>query len=693
MCARPTLDDPVQYLPGVGPIRAGEFARLGVRTVRDLIAHLPSRHALRPQSVPIGSLELGAVATVVGEVRGVRTRGPLHDPTVQTTVVDGTGECTVRWFHSPHLVDKLHHGQVVRLTGKVDVHQDRARFTNPQLAILGDGEDPFADDEDRHDGVYPATAALPSRHIARIIRGTLPQVADQLVDFLPQTLRRRHGLPPRRTAFQRCHEPVKIEDVPVARRRLAYDELLLCQLAVQLARRRAQQSASTEPICVNDEVDRRIRRRLPFALTAGQDRAVAEIRADLARSQPMNRMLQADVGAGKTAVAVYAALAAIAQKQQAALLAPTEVLAEQHRGKLEQYLAGSRVRVGFLSGAIPKSRRAPLLAALAAGEVDLLIGTHALLEPEVRFARLGLVIVDEQQKFGVVQRAALRAKGRAPHTLVLTATPIPRTLAMTVFGDLDVTTITDAPPGRRPVVTRLVTEGKQADAWAFVRSRLQRGQQAYVVFPLVDESEELPLKAACAEGQRLSRSELAGARLEVVHGKMRPADKAAIMERFRGGATQVLVSTTVIEVGVDVPNATVMIVQNAERFGLSQLHQLRGRVGRGEEQSYCLLFPESFGETSLARLRILCATNDGFRIAEEDLRLRGPGELLGTRQHGIPAFKIADLVADFELLEQARDDAAGLLRGDPRLTHPEHRLLREELLRVYADSLPLVDVA
>ena len=692
VASRVTLDQDVQFVRGVGPVRAAEFTKLGVRTVRDLIEYFPFRHEQIPKSQPIGTLELDEVATVIGSLQRVRTGGRSRSASVSATLVDGTGRCRARWFNSPYLADRIHNGQIVRLSGKVGLYRDLAMLTNPAVDVLDDLEDPLSNDEDRYEPVYYGTAGLPTRQIAKVIDAVLDDAVADVDETLPEAIRVQRALPPRPTAILRYHRPTRLEDVHVARQRLAYDEFLLCQLAVQMGRRQAV-GPSSQPIVTGEAVDRRIRGRLPFSLTDGQDRAVTEIRSDLARSVPMNRMLQADVGAGKTAVAVYAALAAIAAGRQVALLAPTEVLASQHLAKIERYLDGSRVRIGYLAGSTTSAARAAMLKALRVGELDWLVGTHALIEPDVRFNDLGLIVIDEQHKFGVEQRAALRGKGRAPHTLVLTATPIPRTLAMTVFGDLDVSTIDGVLPGRKPIVTRLVATDKSGDAWRFVRSRLDAGEQAYVVYPLVEESEAMPLKAATTEMEHLSSSTLAGYRIGLLHGRMRPAEKAEVMARFRAGEIQVLVSTTVIEVGVDVPNATVMVIQHAERYGLSQLHQLRGRIGRGGSKSYCLLFAETEGETSTARLKILCETNDGFRIAEEDLRLRGPGELLGTRQHGLPAFKAADLVTDFEWLEQARDDAAALLRTDPELSKPEHCRLRDALRRQYAGALRLIDVA
>ena len=685
------LDKSVQYLRGVGPARAAEFARLGIHTIGDLMEYFPFRHALIPKSVAIGDLTEGITATIVGEVKRVR-----HKPTTQglvtATIVDATGKCVVNWFHSAYLADRLEPGTVVRLTGKVEGLEKAAAMSNPQTAIIGEDEDPFAHDADRLEPVYEGTSSLPTREIARVIGAVLDGALDEVEEFLPEELRLQRNLPPRRTAIQRYHVPTAAGDVAVARRRLAYDEFLLGQLALQWNRALQAAGPRTQPMPNSDAIDRRIRARLPFQLTAGQQQAVNEIAADLAMPVPMNRLLQGDVGCGKTAVAVYASLVAVAHRHQVALLAPTEVLVTQHVAKFEQYLHGSRVRLGMLSGSTPSKKREALLVDLAKGDIDLLIGTHALLEPDVRFADLALAIIDEQHKFGVAQRAALRAKGVAPHMLVLSATPIPRTLAMTLFGDLDISTIRDQPPGRQSVTTRMVRAEDRGESWKQIRMHLERGEQAFVVYPLVEESEELELKAATVEAKRLAAGELAGIRVDLLHGRMTSAEKKQAMERFRSGETQVLVATTVIEVGVDVPAASVMVIEHAERFGLSQLHQLRGRVGRGDRPAQCLLMTDTTSELPLRRLRVLCATSDGFRIAEEDLRLRGPGELIGKRQHGMPAFRVADLITDLPLLEQARDDAAKLWRSDANLQSPHHGALRSAVMRGYGQVLALGDV-
>ncbi len=681
----------MQYVTGVGPRRAELFGKLGVRTVGDLIQFFPHRHE-RHERTTIADLQPDTIATIVGRVTSFRPRRHHRGPSVIATVTDNTERCSVTWFNAPYVLDRIRPGAIVRLTGKVRDYDGLPQFVNPQVQMLGPDAAPIAADEASSlEPVYPATKELPAGAIRRIINAALPRALPLVREVFPAAYRLARKLPPRAVSIERMHRPTKPADVQRARRRLAYDELLFMQLAVQLARRRRNQTARAEPLRCTPRIDARIRRRLPFTLTAAQDGAIRDIVADLARDRPMHRLLQGDVGSGKTVVAVYAALVAMGNRRQAAVLAPTELLAEQHHRNITRFLEGSRVRCALWIGGGTKRRRTELRNAAAAGTVDLVVGTQAVLEQDIDFKRLGLVIVDEQHRFGVRQRATLRGKGLDPHYLVMTATPIPRSLAMTVFGDLDVSVIDELPPGRAPIQTKLVRPPEFGHTWRFLRSRIECGEQAYVVYPLVEESEKTQLRAATTEARRLAEQELAGLRVGLLHGRMKPAEKEAVMQAFAQHETDVLVATTVIEVGIDVPNATVMMIQHAERYGLAQLHQLRGRIGRGGQPGHCYLMTDSLAGEEHRRLTVLTQTTDGFRIAEEDLRLRGPGELLGTRQHGLPTFRVADLLRDLELVRMARRDAAEIIRADPRLQRSEWRTAREYLLTHYRDRMRFLD--
>ncbi len=698
------LDKPAQFVRGVGPHRAKLLAGVGVETVGDLVEYFPFRFEHQPKPKAIDQLAIEEYATIVGVVESVRGGGGFGSSNVNARVSDGTGTVRVTWFNAPHMRERLRRGDVLRLYGRVGEFEDLAQFANPSVEWLDADADPRTWDYERLVPVYRGTGILTSPQIARLVEAALDEAKGALQrETLPEAIRAKHGFGPRGETVEAMHRPTSPEKAEAARRRLAFEELFLMQLAIGLQRRWSATKARAPKLAVTDEIDARIRKRFPFRLTGAQDRVVREIAADLARDRPMVRLLQGDVGSGKTVVALYAALAAVANKTQCAILAPTEVLAAQHFAGIERYLAGSRVERCLLTGKTPKAERERIVREIGRGRMNLIVGTHAILQEDVGFASLGLVIVDEQHKFGVSQRATLRGKSRGngsraqgppvvPHYLVMTATPIPRTLSMTVFGDLDASVIDQLPPGRQPVVTRIIREKQESEAWLEVRRRLAGGEQAYVVYPLVEESDALDLKAATTEVQRMARDLLPGARVGLMHGRLKGGEKQKVMREFASGKLDVLVSTTVVEVGVDVANATVMVVQHAERYGLSALHQLRGRVGRGTKPSLCLLMTDSRGGTAGQRLSVLCETNDGFRIAEEDLKLRGPGELLGTRQHGLPELRVANLIDDVDVLMRARDDAAQIVRGDPSLRDPAHGGLKAELRRRFRETVAFIDI-
>jgi len=683
------LDTPVQYVKGVGPTRAEQLGRLGVQTAGDLLTYFPRRFDLRRQVQPIDTLRGGEKnVTVAGEILETRYVSHGNRPFFECSLDDGTGWITLKWFHGGYLRKQISKGLTLAASGSVSVYHESLQLINPSHQVLhdADGADLTSDELLP---VYPAGAGLTSGVIASVIKRALPTLAPLVREWFDRDFLAKRGLMGRREAVEGMHRPEDTEHWGQSRRRAAYDECALMQLALALQRMRAI-SRPAHAMPVNEEIDRRIRARFPFPLTPAQGRAIEEISADLAAGRPMNRLLQGDVGSGKTVVALYAALNAIAHGRQVAIMAPTEILAEQHFRKITAYLAGSRVRTALLVGGQAAKKRRFILSQLKSGEIDLIVGTHALLGEKVAFAQLGLVVVDEQHKFGVDQRSGIRGKGYAPHYLVMTATPIPRTLALTVFGDLDVSVIDELPPGRGSTHTRQVAPRDMPQILDFVRERLAAGQQAYFIYPVVNPSESGELKDAVNACEHLRTGPLADFSVALIHGQMPAADKESVMGRFAGGQIQALVASVVIEVGIDVANANVMVIEHAERFGLAQLHQLRGRIGRGRDDAHCILVGVPRNPIATQRLEILCQTTDGFRIAEEDLRLRGPGEFFGTRQHGLPELTVADLVEDFDLLRLARRDAFAIVRDDPALTAPHHQALREAVIRTYSGRMDLI---
>ncbi len=681
----------VQYVKGVGPRRAEAFAEIGINTLEDMLEYYPRDWVFLPEPIKIAQVQTGRTVTVAGVVEQTDFQAYRRKPVFNVTIADETGICYLVWFHGGYLRDKIEPGQVIIVSGKAKLYKHRLQLANPDFTIL---DDPEQASGDYFNGpVYRASGKLTSRYIRSIVRPIADRACELVEEFFDEPFRKKNELMARAGAYRQIHGPDDEMHLAEAKRRLKYDELFLMQLGLAIKRYHVRHRLSAPAIAWNDKIDSRIRRRFPFLLTGDQDSVIEEITADMRTTCPMNRLLQGDVGSGKTVVALYAALLAVANKTQAAIMAPTEILANQHFQGIELYLKGSRVRRELITGGLTGKKRKELTDRLKSGQVDIIVGTVALLQGDIDFANLGLVVIDEQHKFGVQQRSLLR-KDKAPHCLVMTATPIPRTLAMTAFGDLDVSIIRHCPPGRGKVVTKWVQPHNRPEAMEFIRKRLRAGKQAYFVYPRIDnDPADDDARAAVGEYEMLRKEVFPEFEVALLHGQMTSPDKGRVMGNFRSGKVDVLISTVVIEVGVDVPNATIMVIENANRFGMAQLHQLRGRIGRGQSNSFCLLFAETEDETAISRLEIITRSNDGFEIAEHDLKLRGPGELFSTRQHGLPDLKIANIVDDFDLLTLARRDAFALVQGDPTLNEPGHMAIRRALIRRFGGKIGLVDIA
>ncbi len=747
--------------------RTEALARLGVLTVADLIRHLPMRYERQEAEATIEQIVPGTIASARGEVTATRIipRGKL--PRFEVVLVDHTGRLDLVFFNQTYLKAKIYPGVRLRVQGVAKRHGPGLQMANPTLEVLPEegAEESGSESRGAREGnqepnardarvrpVYPASELINSQQIEKVVDVVLESALKQIPDHLPQEFREKRSLPELAAAYRLAHQPQTLDESREAVRRLAYDELLMLQLGVFLRRAQLRGSVRAPVLQWNEAIDKRIRERMPFKFTGAQERVVKEIIADLHKPDPANRLIQGDVGSGKTVVALYAMLVAVANKQQAVLMAPTELLAEQHFASISELLKGSSVKVELLTGTLTEREKATLHKRLAEGDIDIIIGTHALLTEGVRFESLAVAVIDEQHRFGVHQRAALRSKGGtvapsiserqptlieerrsggveeikpaagsisstpaphnpatpsptplplAPHILVMTATPIPRTLALTLLGDLDISTIDELPPGRTPIATRVVDATRSGEVYQYIRTRLDAGEQAYIVVPAIDSGassagqggdEELnDLRTVMA---RLEAHEFAGKRIAAVHGRLKRDTREAIMTRFRAGSIDALVATTVIEVGVDVPNATIMVVEHADHFGLAQLHQLRGRVGRGIKKSICVLMasPPPITPEAEARLSALAASTDGFELAEKDLELRGPGEVFGMRQAGAPPFRVADLARDRDLLGMARRDAIQWINRSPTLHAPGEDLLRKRLMKIHGQWLGLADV-
>ena len=668
------LNRELRFQKGIGPKRANELARAGLQTTDDLLHRMPIRFEDRSQRISSTELKAGGTVSVAGEIIGCGLRRTRRRgfTLFEMLLRDDAGPFRALWINQPFLQGVFAAGQHVVLYGKVELrHPGGLQVTNPQYEVVDPSKETDGSHTDRIVPIYERVGSLTSKRLRGLVLHVLQQLPEELNDPLPEPLRRRHNLPGRRDAFWGAHFPAG--DTPLhalnafrapAQVRLIYEELFLFQLGLAFRRQARAEQQKPRVVRIDDRVRKSALTVLPFRLTAGQRSALRAIVGDMSGPKPMHRLLQGDVGCGKTIVALLAALVAMENELQVALMAPTELLAEQHYLSIRTLLASSRFKTVLLTGSTATGPRRETTRALACGKANLVVGTHALVQQRVRFRELGLVVIDEQHRFGVIERATLQDKGRQPDVLVMTATPIPRTLALTSYGDLDVSFIRDLPPQRRPIRTTVLPDSRRNNAYHFVKKALSEGRQAYVVYPLVTESEKSDLRAATAMFESL-RTMFPDHSVGLLHGRMKSDQRDEVMKRFTIGDVQLLVATTVVEVGVDVPNATVMVVEHAERFGLAQLHQLRGRVGRGPNQSHCwLLHDDEMTEMARARLDALAQSTDGFHIAEQDLLLRGPGEMLGTRQSGLPTLRVANLMRDRNLMEKAlRDAQAALQKG------------------------------
>ena len=667
------LSDPVTILKGVGPSRAKQFESLNIRTLGDLICHFPRGYEDRTKLVDICQLEPDKAAcfkaVVMNTPRTAHIRKGLDMTKVQ--LADHTGRLNVTFFNNRYVTDQLRYGEEYIFYGAINGDFSGYGMTNPTFEAVNAP----AVTTRRVLPIYPLTAGLSNAAVLKAVRQALA-ICDVPAEIIPEQIRRQYGILPAERAYYAIHEPASMEEAQMAKRRLVFEEFFVFSAGLSLLR--ASRAGKTAAAYENTNLQP-FYAALPFELTDAQKRAIGEIVSDVTRGAPMNRLVQGDVGSGKTMVAAAAAYLAAGNHKQAALMAPTEILAEQHYQSLQKLFAPLGLRLCLLTGSMKESEKRRVRESIAAGDIDLAVGTHALLTDATVFADLGMVIADEQHRFGVAQRSKLSAKGADPHVLVMSATPIPRTLALIMYGDLDVSVLDELPPGRQRVDSFLVGESYRARINAFIRKQVAEGHQCFVVCPAVEESEELGIKSAEVWAETLEKTVFPDLRVLLLHGQMKAAQKEAVMAAFAAGEADILVATTVIEVGVDVPNATLMVIEDADRFGLSQLHQLRGRVGRGSAKSFCILTSHNKNAETLRRLKALCGTTDGFRIAEEDLKLRGPGDFFGARQSGLPSFRVADLSFDLQVLKDAQAASARWIDESGTADTPEARALRQRI--------------
>ncbi|MCX5677520.1 MAG: ATP-dependent DNA helicase RecG [Candidatus Omnitrophica bacterium] len=690
-----SLDTPVRYFKGVGPKKSDDLAALGIKTAEDILYYLPARYEDRSKIVKIRDLKMGEAQAIEGEIMTATSRRTKSGRSMfQASVTDRTGIIHAVWFNQPYLKDYLIKSAKVVLYGKVDRY-DRVQIMSPEYEILKEGEAESIHMR-RIVPVYPATGSLSVKYLRGLAFQAVMRYCRSLAERLPTYIIAREHLVDVRFAFRNIHFPATFDNLEKAYRRIVFEEFFMLQLALAI-----KKAGTKEAVGLGHKAGgglmTEFKNSLPFELTGGQKKAIADIEGDMSSGKMMNRLLEGDVGSGKTVVAAHSLVMTVQNGFQGCLMAPTEVLARQHFIGLSELLMPLGINIALLVGGIDPETKSRLYSDIKDGTVNIVVGTHAIIQEAVEFKKLGLAVVDEQHKFGVDQRAILQSKGYKPHMLVMTATPIPRTLALTVYGDLDISVIKELPKGRSPIVTYWVNESKRDKAYDFIREEIEKGRQAYVVCPKIDESDTGPnnwellpknkVQNVTETFDRLKNEVFAGYEIGLLHGRMIPKEKEKVMKDFKKGKIKVLVSTVVIEVGIDVPNATVMLIENAERFGLSQLHQLRGRVGRGEHESYCILLADPKTDEASGRLKAIEGTLDGFQIAEADLEIRGPGEFFGTRQHGLPEIRFGNILKDFGIMELARKEAFDLVKKDPALKEEHHRLLKIALFSRFKDKI------
>lgn len=688
------LETEIQFLKGIGPKRATLLNKIGVQTINDLLFLVPRRYLDRTQLVKIRDLNIDVDGTTCGKViatgaRKTKNKGDL----VRIVVSDETAILEVIWFNRPDLKNKFKVNQQIVLSGNVSYYE-RKQMVNPFYEIISDEN--YDDHSFVYTGsiipIYPLTEGLSNWEIRRPMRNAVDLYVKYLYETLPSYLLNKYQFPEITSAINNLHFPKRLDDAQKAKERLVFDEFFYLELILGLRKLTSQEYKKGRPLKEKGTLTNQLITSLPFDLTQSQKKVLNEIKTDMAKEISMNRLLQGDVGSGKTVIAIYATLIAIENNFQAAFMAPTEILAEQHYLVWSHQLSKINVSSCLLTGSVKTKEKNRIIQEIEQGKIDLVFGTHAIIEENIKFCTLGFVVIDEQHRFGVMQRAALINKGLNPDFLVMTATPIPRTLQMTLYGDLDVSILSEKPPGRKKIITNLTTEKDRLRVYKFIQEKIEQGRQVYIVCPLIEESEKLDLKAAIKTFEEI-KAAFPVNRVGLIHGRLKSSERIAIMEQFRKHELDILVTTTVIEVGVDIANATIMVIEHPERFGLAQLHQLRGRIGRGSEISFCILIP---GDSSFVfaseRLKFFEKNDDGFLLAEKDLELRGPGEILGTRQHGLPDLKIANLQEDRHLLFQARDEAFELIKLDPKFTKPENNVIKMTFNNKFKDRLDLIRI-